>query len=73
MGKKFWVMLIILLLTALAGEFYMHPHYKFEIASIPFFKAIFGFIACVAITIISKIIGILLKRKTDYYKEVRDD
>ena len=73
MVKKLWVLLVVLLIASLAGDFYMHPHYKFELANMRFFHAIFGFASCLAIVIASKIMGIFLRRKTDYYKEGRDD
>ncbi|PIR38899.1 MAG: hypothetical protein COV35_05310 [Alphaproteobacteria bacterium CG11_big_fil_rev_8_21_14_0_20_39_49] len=73
MVKRLWILFILALIAALAGDFYMHPHNKFEIANYRFFNAIFGFASCVAIVIVSKVLGVFLKRKENYYKEVRED
>jgi len=74
MVKKLWILFsIVLIATLIAEVYYMHPHAKFEIANTPFFHAIFGFGSCAAIVIVSKVLGIFLKRKEDYYKEVRHD
>ncbi len=49
-------------------DFFLHKHTLFyEVESWPGFYAVFGFIACVAIIVISKLLGYLLKRKEDYY------
>ena len=73
MVKKLWILFILVLIATLIGDFYMHPHNKFEIANLRFFNAIFGFSSCAAIVFVSKILGVFLKRKENYYKEIRED
>ncbi len=42
-----------------------HPHFFWE--KIPGFYAAYGFIACALIIAVAKTLGILLKKKEDYY------
>jgi len=60
----FYAVLVLLVLP----DFFIHKHTLFSpVEAWPGFYAAFGFIACVAIIIISKLLGYLLKRKEDYY------
>ncbi len=60
----FYGVLVLLVLP----DFFIHKHTLFSpVEAWPGFYAAFGFIACVAIIIISKLLGYLLKRKEDYY------
>ena len=43
-----------------------HPAH-FEVESWPAFFAVFGFLACVAMVLGSKLLGMLLKREDTYY------
>lgn len=65
--KKLWTFLLILLLLLVMSEFLvkLHPHFKVE--SIFGFHAAYGFISCVVIVLLSKVLGFLVKRKDDYY------
>lgn len=46
--------------------FHGHPHFGFE--SIPAWGSLYGFVSCVAIIVVSKLIGKLwLMRREDYY------
>ena len=55
-------------LILLAGiDFFIHKHAPFEWASFPVFFAIYGFIACYVIVYFSKLVGLWLKKKEDYY------
>ena len=49
----------------------LHPH--FEIESLFGFHALFGFLSCAAMIVVAKGLGLMLKRRDDYYKEERDD
>jgi len=42
-----------------------HPHFIWE--NIPGFDAVCGFIACALIIAVAKTLGLLLKKKEDYY------
>jgi hypothetical protein len=60
------VSLILLALLVVAGAFVeQHPH--FGIDAVFAFPAWYGFGACIALIVIAKAIGLLLKRPDDYY------
>ena len=60
----FYIVLVLLVLP----DFFMHKHTLFSsIEGWPGFYAVFGFVACVAIILISKLLGFVLKKKEDYY------
>ena len=48
-----------------------HPHFTFD--QLPGFNAIFGFLACVALILVAKLIGLALKRADSYYAEGADE
>lgn len=62
---------ILLLVLSLAAELiwlvdYENHHFEFE--GYRFFYAAMGFLSCVTIVIVSKILGFILKRQEDYYQ-----
>lgn len=60
----FYIVLVLLVLP----DFFLHKHHLFfKVESWPGFYALFGFVACVAIILISKLLGFWLKRQEDYY------
>jgi hypothetical protein len=60
----FYAVLVLLVLP----DFFIHKHTLFSsVEGWPGFYALFGFIACVAIILISKVLGFVLKRREDYY------
>jgi hypothetical protein len=60
----FYIVLVLLVLP----DFFLHKHHLFStVESWPGFYALFGFTSCVAIIVVSKILGNLLKREEDYY------
>ena len=72
MTRNIKISLILLLAIILLAEKLMHPHAVFGIEGTPLFHAWFGFAACLSIIMISKILGLFLQRKKDYYKENDD-
>ena len=48
-------------------DFIVHRHISIEWESLPGFYALFGFIACVAIVLISILLRKTLRRREDYY------
>jgi len=67
--RRCWAVFIFVLVVTLGLEFTMHPHNYFDLANTPFFNAWFGFVSCVVIVLVSKFLGIFLKRKEDYYSK----
>ncbi len=46
----------------------MHKHTLFSaVEGLPGFYALFGFLSCVAIIVVSKLLGYVLKQREDYY------
>ena len=71
-GRLVWrAFLAVLALTVLA-EFAVALHPHFGVDGLPGFHAIYGFLACLAMILAAKALGVLLKRPDDYYKEGRD-
>ena len=65
--RLLWIAFVAVLAATVGAGFLvdMHPH--FEVEGWPAFFAIFGFIACVAMVLGSKLLGMLLKREDTYY------
>lgn len=60
----FYVVLALLVLP----DFFMHKHTLFSfVEAWPGFYAAFGFVSCVVIIVVSKLLGFWLKRGEDYY------
>jgi hypothetical protein len=61
--KYFYIALIFLLILDLFIP--KHGHFAWENA--PSFYAVYGFIACVSLIFIAKLLRLLVQRKEDYY------
>ncbi|HPQ97659.1 MAG: hypothetical protein KDI44_05430 [Thiothrix sp.] len=69
--RKIWIGVLLLVLLP---EFFVHHHAYFEAQGIHIdaswgFHAWFGFLACVLLVLIARVLGFFLKRKDDYYDE----
>jgi len=67
--RRLWrVFIAILALTVLAGGVVdAHPHFAIE--GLSGFNALYGFLACAALILVAKAIGLVLKRPDDYYDD----
>ena len=66
--KKLKIGFYIVLALLVIPDFFLHKHSLFSsVETWPGFYAFFGFIACVAIILISKLLGFALKVREDYY------
>lgn len=63
----FYICLCLLLVIDLAAFFFMERHGHFPWEEVPFFNAVYGFTACVALIFIAKLLRWLVKRKEGYY------
>ena len=62
------VFLAVLAATVIAGFLVeAHPHFAFE--GWPAFHALYGFVACGALILVAKGLGLFLKRREDYYRD----
>jgi hypothetical protein len=71
-----WLLLIAMLFASLVAEYIMIPDVpqkEFHVENTAFFYAWYGFFSCVLIILVSKILGLFLKRREDYYKEPNND
>jgi len=71
--KLLWrLFLAVLAITVLAEPFAgLHPHFKVE--ALFGFHAWYGFLACAAMILIAKGLGLLLKRPDTYYEADGDE
>jgi len=61
----FYISLVVLLIA----DFFIHKHGHFPWETRPEFFAVYGFIACVSLIFIAKILRFIVKRKEDYYDD----
>lgn len=72
--KTLWrcFLLILVLLVSIGAFVDLHPH--FEIETWFGFYAAYGFITCLLMIVVAKVLGVFLKRQDAYYdKDTRDD
>ena len=72
--RTLWLIQIGILFVAILPEFFMHHHAHFEAQGInvdakPMFYPWYGFATCAAMVIGAKLLGLVLKRKDDYYDD----
>ena len=65
--KRLWIIFIMVLIILFFCDLLIDREAYFEIDQIFAFPSIYGFLSCVFLIVISKVIGIFLKRKDDYY------
>ncbi len=61
--RYFYIFLGILLIV----DFFIPKHGHFPWESAPEFFAVYGFVACVSLIFVAKLLRLLVKRKEDYY------
>jgi len=64
-----WQLFIAVLALTLAAEVLVKSHPHFEVEKLFAFNALYGFLACAALILVAKGIGLFVKRKEDYYDE----
>jgi hypothetical protein len=69
MIRRLWQLFIAILAVTLLAQFVIDVHPHFEAERVFGAYAIYGFVACAALIIIAKAIGLLLKRRDDYYRD----
>ena len=64
-----WRLFLVVLALSMAAQLFIeaHPHFAFE--SLFGFNAIYGFLACAALILVAKGLGVFLKRRDDYYRD----
>jgi hypothetical protein len=64
-----WKIFLGILALSLGAQllFELHPHFAIE--RLFGFNALYGFLACAALILIARGLGLFLKRKDDYYRD----
>ncbi len=65
--RKLWIMLYVICGLTVIPDFFTHRHAYFGIDGYFSFYAILGFIFCAALILFSKLVGLFLKAKENYY------
>ena len=60
------------LVALLIADFFIHKHPEFPWEGAPVFFAAYGFVSCVLLIFIAKVLRMVVKRSEDYY-EAGDD
>jgi hypothetical protein len=66
--RKLWLAFFAILSLTLVADLFVHQHQYFKIEDSFGFFAWYGFIACVAMVLFAKLLGVFLKRPENYYK-----
>jgi len=61
--RAFFASLVVLLIIDFL--IHKHPHFRWEGA--PEFYAVYGFVSCVALIFIAKLLRLIVRRDEDYY------
>lgn len=69
--RKLWIVFAAVLVATVVADFFVAHVPHFGIDGTFGFHAWYGFLACVALILFAKGLGVLLKRPDDYYE--RDD
>jgi len=67
--RRLWQVFIVILALTLLAQFVIDVHPHFEVERLFGAYAISGFAACAALILIARVIGLLLKRPDDYYRD----
>jgi sterol desaturase/sphingolipid hydroxylase (fatty acid hydroxylase superfamily) len=67
-----WVFGVVLALSV-AAQLIIKVKGYYGVDDWPGFAAVYGFVACLAMVLVAKVLGWLLKRPEDYYRERQDD
>ncbi len=66
--KLFLIIFFASLVVLLAVDPFIHKHAEFEWESVPGFFAAYGFVSCVLLIYVAKILRWWVKRDEDYYR-----
>lgn len=71
--RRLWIGFAVVLGLTIAAEPFIDRHPHFTVDGLLSFNAIYGFLACVGLILVAKLIGLALKRPDDYYSSDGDD
>lgn len=67
--RRLWIGFGIILLLTLVAQFFIGIHDYFTADGVFGFYAFFGFFSCVAMVVVAKLLGLLLKRPDTFYDD----
>lgn len=65
--RRLWQLFIAVLAATVLAELAVEAHPHFAVEKLFGFNALYGFLACAALIVFAKGLGLLIKRKDDYY------
>lgn len=65
--QKLWIILYVVCALTVVPDFFTHRHPHFGFDGFWGFYAFLGFISCAVLILFSKLAGLALKAKEDYY------
>ena len=65
--RKLWIVLYIICGLTIVPDFFTHRHAHFGFDYFFGFYALLGFVSCAVLILFSKLVGLMLKVKEDYY------
>jgi len=65
--KRFLTVFYVSLIVLLIIDFFILKHADFPFEGMPDFFAVYGFVSCVALIFIAKILRLIIKRNEKYY------
>lgn len=67
--RKLWIAFAVILGLTLVAQLFIHLHEYFVVDAVFGFYAAFGFFSCVAMVVVAKLLGLVLKQPGDFYDE----
>ena len=67
--RRLWQAFIAILVLAILAELAVEAHPHFAVERLFGFSALYGFLACAALILIAKGLGLVLKRRDTYYDD----
>ncbi|MBM3394533.1 MAG: hypothetical protein FJY37_07880 [Betaproteobacteria bacterium] len=64
-----WIGFAGVLAATVVAEFFIERHPHFAVEEWPGFNALYGFLACAAMILVAKALGLALKRPDRYYDD----
>lgn len=69
MVRTLWTIFGAVLALTVILEWFIQTHPHFEVEKLFAFNAVYGFVACAALILVAKGIGLFVKRKDTYYDD----
>jgi hypothetical protein len=64
-----WKIFIAVLAATVAAQLFIESHPHFAVERLFGWNALYGLLACAALILVARALGLLLKRRDDYYDD----